>query len=234
MALQDIVILEDEGKQFGATLAVPASGAGQAVLLLPEVYGVNEDIRGIAAWLAEAGYVVLVPDLFWQQDAGVTFAYADREAAGAAFRALGAFDGYHALVEPALAALKARPEVSGERVALLGIGMGGIIAYRALANGQGDLGAVYYPALLDLALAPQFDAPLLYQVAQNDKIARPGLYDDAKTAFADRPNVEIVLHEGAEHGFASPGRPEYDQAAADRANALTLAFLEKAFERELS
>ena len=46
----------------------PAAGHGPGILLLQEIFGVSPYIRRRAAALAEAGYVVLAPELYWRLD----------------------------------------------------------------------------------------------------------------------------------------------------------------------
>ncbi|MBN8508270.1 MAG: dienelactone hydrolase family protein, partial [Burkholderiales bacterium] len=52
---------------FDAYLALPPAGTGPGLLLLQEIFGVNVHIRAVAEQYALDGFVVLAPDLFWQQ-----------------------------------------------------------------------------------------------------------------------------------------------------------------------
>ena len=52
---------------FDAWLALPPAGTGPGLLLLQEIFGVNEHIRTVAEQYALDGFVVLAPDVFWQQ-----------------------------------------------------------------------------------------------------------------------------------------------------------------------
>ena len=52
-------------------LAVPASGSGPGLVLCQEIFGLNGFVRQTAERLAEEGYVVLAPDLFWRQQPGI-------------------------------------------------------------------------------------------------------------------------------------------------------------------
>ena len=63
----------------------PASGSGPGLLLLQEIFGVSGYIRRRAADLAEAGYVVLAPELYWRLGAGPV----DESAPGAIEEAMG-------------------------------------------------------------------------------------------------------------------------------------------------
>ncbi len=56
-----------DGGEFEAYLALPPGGT----VLLQEIFGVNQVMRGIADWYAERGFVVICPDLFWRQEPGV-------------------------------------------------------------------------------------------------------------------------------------------------------------------
>src|SRR5687767_1270723 len=52
--------------ELDAYAAVPASGTGPGVLVFQEIFGINDNMRGLADRLAEAGYVAVVPDMFWR------------------------------------------------------------------------------------------------------------------------------------------------------------------------
>ena len=71
MSEQDITLTAADGGSFGAYLAAPASGSGSGVVVLQEIFGVNEVMRGIADGLAAQGQFAIVPDLFWRQEPGI-------------------------------------------------------------------------------------------------------------------------------------------------------------------
>src|SRR5690349_25161784 len=60
-----------DGGRFKAYLATPAKGSGPGLLLIQEIFGVNQHMRDVADLYAEEGYVVLCPDLFWRIEPGV-------------------------------------------------------------------------------------------------------------------------------------------------------------------
>src|SRR3954462_12610409 len=55
-----------DGDHFDAYCATPASGSGPGILLFQEIFGINDNMRGLADRLAGEGYVALVPDMFWR------------------------------------------------------------------------------------------------------------------------------------------------------------------------
>ncbi|MEK7832005.1 MAG: dienelactone hydrolase family protein, partial [Acidobacteriota bacterium] len=66
-----ITINSLDGGQFDAYLALPPGNFGPGIVLLQEIFGVNQEMRRIADWYAERGFVVLCPDLFWRQQPGI-------------------------------------------------------------------------------------------------------------------------------------------------------------------
>jgi carboxymethylenebutenolidase len=56
---------------MGAYLAIPDQTPAGAIIAIMEIWGVNDTMRHHAYEFAEAGYLCLVPDLFWRQEPGV-------------------------------------------------------------------------------------------------------------------------------------------------------------------
>src|SRR5213594_692979 len=66
-----ITIKSLDDDEFDAYLALPAGGYGPGIVVLQEIFGVNEYMRQVADWYAAHGFVALVPDLFWRQEPGI-------------------------------------------------------------------------------------------------------------------------------------------------------------------
>ena len=56
---------------MGAYVAYPDKTPVGAIIAIMEIWGVNDTMRHHAHEFAEAGFVCLVPDLFWRQEPGV-------------------------------------------------------------------------------------------------------------------------------------------------------------------
>src|SRR6516162_3225200 len=69
--MADIRIKARDGGDFSAYLATPAGGAGPGIVLIQEIFGVNQVMRDIADGLAKQGYLVACPDIFWRQEPGI-------------------------------------------------------------------------------------------------------------------------------------------------------------------
>src|SRR5262245_36196287 len=77
-------IAAPEGGTFAVHLTVPDSGNGPGLLLLQEIFGVGDFLKAKAGDLADLGYVVLCPDVFWRIEPGIALPH-DEEAMEAAF-----------------------------------------------------------------------------------------------------------------------------------------------------
>ncbi|SAK39979.1 carboxymethylenebutenolidase [Caballeronia catudaia] len=132
-----------DGDSFQGYLALPKTGAGPAVIILQEIFGVNGHIRSVADQYAADGYVALAPDVFWRTQPRVELGYegADRQKAMELLQKTDA-NAAVADVGAAAKALRALPEVTG-KVAAIGYCFGGRLAYLAAAQGSVDLAVAY-------------------------------------------------------------------------------------------
>lgn len=60
-----------EDALFPAYMAAPAGDVRAAIIVIPEIFGVNAGIRQKCDLLAEAGYLAVAPDIFWRFAPGV-------------------------------------------------------------------------------------------------------------------------------------------------------------------
>ena len=69
MRTQNVRVKLRDG-EMGAYIAYPDTTPAGAIIAIMEIWGVNDTMRRHAHDFAEAGFVCLVPDLFWRQDPG--------------------------------------------------------------------------------------------------------------------------------------------------------------------
>jgi carboxymethylenebutenolidase len=82
MVASMVSLRTDAGSSFGAYLAKPDRPNHAGVVILQEIFGVNANMRSVAAASATAGFTAIVPDLFWRQQPSVELDPAtDRERA---------------------------------------------------------------------------------------------------------------------------------------------------------
>jgi len=227
---QTIDITSGDGKRFAGYLAVPEAGSGPGIVLLQEIFGVNDVMRAGADLFAEEGYVVLVPDLYWRLQPGVELGF-DPAGVQEALRykqQLGV-DQCVQDIGSTIQALKSRPECTG-KVGVVGYCMGGLLAYLSAARLTVDVAIAFYGVGLGNYLneASQVKCPLVFHFGAQDEHAPPALVQQLRTAFAGRDNVSIHVYPDIGHGFYLQGRPSYHKVSASMAHSPTIAALRRA------
>ena len=211
---------------FDAYLALPSAGRGPGLLLYQEIFGVNHHIRTVAEQYALDGFVVLAPDVFWQQQRRLEIGYTPddvqrgRALAMAADRAALQRD-----LADAAAALRARPEVQGRGIGAFGYCMGGRLAYVAAATAGVDAAVAFYGGGIQdtLELAAQIRCPMQFHYGALDAAIPLAAVDKVRAAMQGKP-AEIFVYDQAEHGFNCWARPSYHAASAALSHARTLQF----------
>ena len=224
-------VAADDGGEFEAYCAVPESGNGPGVLLFQEIFGINDNMRTLANRLAEAGYVVLVPDMFWRLEH--RFERKDESGFGDAIAIVQRFDllGSVRDIQATHAYLLSMPECSG-KVGAMGFCLGGGLAFAAATmsrvDGRGPDAAVpYYGSPVNdlLSHADDLTCPTMFHYGNNDPFIPEEKLREVEVAMAGKANV-IIHRYDAGHAFSNWDAPSmYQQEAADLAWSRTLAFL---------
>ena len=216
-----------DGK-FEAYLSLPRSGKGPGIVLLQEIFGVNQHIRNVADQYAADGYVVLAPDLFWREGAHIELAY-DGDGWKRAVELMNATDVDRAQADIAatVKVLRGLDAVGAHKVASVGYCFGGKLSYLTLANGLVDAGVCYYGGGIQNGLdrADQIKGPMLMHFGGADSHIPADAVKSIAERFDSNDQVEIHVYEGAEHGFNCNHRDSYQQRAAAQAHGHTLVFL---------
>ncbi|MFM2480875.1 dienelactone hydrolase family protein [Celerinatantimonas sp. YJH-8] len=215
---------------FSGYLSLPPSGQGPGIVLIQEIWGVNEHIRTVADQYALAGFVVLAPDVFWRLTPRLSLNY-DEEGNAKAFECYSNVDLDLAQQDmvTAVQTLKSRPEVTG-KVAVMGYCLGGMLAYRTATATDVDATVCYYGGGIAkyLDAASRISAPILFHHGALDEHIPTADVQHIKQTFADNPLATFYDYPEAGHGFNCWGRPYmYHQPSAPLAQGRTLMFLAK-------
>jgi len=210
-----------------AYLALPPGGRGPGLLLLQEIFGVNEHIRAVAEQYALAGFVVLAPDVFWRQAPRVELGYEgdDRQRGVALAGALQPAE-LQADLQAAVTALRARPEVAGSKIGAIGYCLGGRLSYNVAALTDIDAAVAYYGGGIagQLALAPKVSCPIQFHFAASDAHIPPEAVAAVRAAFAGK-QAEVHEYPGSLHGFNCWARASYHAPSNALALGRSLVFL---------
>jgi carboxymethylenebutenolidase len=200
---RSISVTSHDGGTFPAHLALPARTPAAGVLLLHEIFGVNDYITAVAERLALLGYVVLAPDLFWRIDPDHPLEQ-DEAGLAAAFERVPNLDLDEAVrdADAALAALSQLDEVNGS-VGVVGFCLGGTLAFATALRSEPDAVVSYYgsgiPDLLPHAEAVH--CPVLFVFGGEDAYIPAEVPDAVRNAFAGRDEIEVHVFPGAGHAF---------------------------------
>jgi carboxymethylenebutenolidase len=218
---------------FDAYLALPPSGRGPGLLLFQEIFGINDNMRTLAGRLAEAGYVVLVPDMFWRIER--RFERSDDSGMADAFAMVQRFDLATAGedIQAAHAHLLSLPECDG-RIGAMGFCLGGALAYVAAVSsrvdGHGpDAVVCYYGSAINdlLGEVDQLQAPALFHYGARDDFIPADRIAEVEAAVVGKPGVEFYRYD-AGHAFSNEDSTRfYDPRAAAEAWPRTLDFLRR-------
>ncbi|CAB3672533.1 carboxymethylenebutenolidase [Achromobacter marplatensis] len=234
MTTREITIPSHDGKSFGAYLAVPAAGHGPGLVLCQEIFGVNDFMRRAAQLLAEEGYVVLVPDLFWRQQPGIQLTDGPADMPRA-FELYQGFDVELGLKDIAstIAALRGLPEQQGG-VGVLGYCLGGKLAYLAACRTDVDVAVGYYGVGIESSLeeAANLRGRLVLHIAEQDGFCPPEARQRILAALGGKLGVELYVYPGMDHAFARTGGDHYDKPSALMAHQRSMAALQRAIGPE--
>lgn len=214
------------GRTVRAALALPAQTPAPSVMLVHEWWGLNDQIKSVAAELAKEGYAALAVDLY---DGGVG---TDAEEAKAL---MGKVEG--AVAAETLAAwagwLRAQASTT-DKLGTVGWCFGGGWSLNASLVAPVDATVVYYGSV-----GPEFGGlsrsvealgalkgPVLGHYATRDGWINQGMVSDfeARMTAAGKPFTSHWYE--ADHAFANPTQARYDAEDAALAWSRTQAFFE--------
>jgi carboxymethylenebutenolidase len=223
-----ITINSFDGGEFDAYLALPAAGFGPGIVVLQEIFGVNQFMRDVCDWYAAHGFVAICPDLFWRQERGVDMTDKTEAEWQKAFALYQGLSETKAVEDSAAAVgfLRGHPACSG-RVGAVGFCLGGNLAWLLSARFSPDCAAGYYGVSIEKSLteAAGLHSPLMLHIAGRDKYCPPEAQQQIHATLDGNPLVTIHDYPEQDHAFGRPGGAHYDAAAAELAHLRTLEFL---------
>ena len=218
---QDIKLTASDGFELGAYRADPNGAPKGAVVVIQEIFGVNPYIRKVCDRFAEQGYVAVAPAIFDRIEPNFQSGYSEVEVANA--RKFVAAPDWPAMLLDTQAAIDSVKD--GGPVGIIGFCLGGSVAFAAATKLIGLSAAIGYygGAIVRFADDKPTVPTQLHFGAQDHGIP----LRDVETIRAKRPDVEVFVYDGAQHGFGCDERGSFDPASADLARQRSLAFFEK-------
>ena len=216
-ALETVTIATPSGRQAKGALAKPGR-TGPAMLLIHEWWGLNDQIKSVAAEFANQGYLALACDLY---EGMVT---TDPGKAGALMEALD-----QAKARETLSAwvnwLRKHPDGNG-KVATIGWCMGGGFSLAASIDAAVDATVIYYGNVnFPTAELAKLKGPVLGQFAEKDGWINHPMVDPFVASLKKLGKKHEIHWYDADHAFANPSGQHYERKDAALAWSRSLDFL---------
>ncbi|WP_297488607.1 dienelactone hydrolase family protein [Acidocella sp.] len=224
----------DGSGEFSAFVWMPVGeDTAGAVVLIQEIFGVNDALRETGKLLAAQGFIAIAPDLFWRQEPGVNISDKTEAEWKKAFALMNGLDQDLAIedLKVTLAAARKLPGSNGI-AATMGFCLGGRLAVMMATRSDADANISYYGVMLD-NLTGEFDniaAPLMLHIAEQDEFVSPEVQNTVLEALEDNEWVDAFIYPNVQHAFARPGGVHYDARAATIANGRTTELLAEILE----
>ena len=213
--------------EMGAHLAYPERTPAGAIIAIMEIWGVNHTMREHAREFAEAGFICLVPDLFWRQEPGVELSDRDPEHVKKAFDLYYDFD-YDLGVRDMEDSMAHLRRIAGGNSKVGGVGycLGGKLCYLMCCRTDIDCAVAYYGTYIEHRIreAPNLHRPFMLHMAMQDRWVQAEVNELLERRLSPNPLVTIHKYPGADHAFARRGGKTYRKPEADRALGLSVEF----------
>jgi carboxymethylenebutenolidase len=232
-----MVELDAEGGKMPAQVAQPAAGGPHpGIIVVMEAFGLNGHIKDVARRLAAEGFVTLAPDLYYREPVRVT-SYDDLPQALRLMNGLWD-DKIVGDMDAAVAFLRRQSEVRGDRVGITGFCMGGRVSFlTACRNPAIGAAAPFYGGGIasgersarqpvpPIDLASGLRCPVLAFFGGDDPFIPPADVERVRATLGKLgPQHEVVVYDGAPHGFFCSERSSYRPEAAKDSWERTLRF----------
>jgi carboxymethylenebutenolidase len=219
-----------DGASMGAYVARPSDpGPHPAVIVWMEIFGVNSHIQDVAERVAREGYVAVAPDFFHRTHPGLELGYSDEEMQQG-FVPYGQLhvDTMIADGRAAIAWLRARDDVRGDRIGTMGFCVGGHMAYLCACETDVAAAASFYGGGIavpeafgnadTLGRTEKIRGRILCLFGEKDDYIPLDQVEAIRAELAKHEiRHAIEVYPGTGHGFFCNVRDGYDESAADDA-----------------
>jgi carboxymethylenebutenolidase len=217
-----ITIKANDGSgEFSAYVVEPKAKPAGVVVLIQEIFGVNQAMRDTAAWVADMGFIAVCPDLFWRIEPGIDLTDKTDAEWKRAFELFQAFDQAKGVedLKATVAACRTLPGSNG-KVATMGYCLGGRLAFMMAEQSDADVNISYYGVGLDELLGDlgKVGKPLVVHIADKDEYFPAEGRAKVVAASKGSPHIACHVYPNADHAFARMNGIHWDGRSAAIAN----------------
>ena len=217
-----LTLTAEDGHKFSAYRANPSGTPRGGLVVVQEIFGVNQHIRKVADGFAADGYVAIAPALFDRVERGYETGYGPQDIErGRATR--GKLSTDQAMMD--VKATVKELQKAGLKVGVVGYCFGGTIAWLAATRVDGVSAAVgYYGGGVADAADEKPKAPVMLHFGETDASIPKEAYEKVMRMH---PTVPSFVYAGAGHGFVCDERGSYHAESAKVARERTIDFFRK-------
>ncbi len=211
----------DGSGSFSAHVTEPKATPAGTVVLIQEIFGVNQAMRDAAAWVADLGFLAVCPDLFWRIEPGVDISDKTDAEWKKAFELFSTFDEQKGVedIKATLQSARKLPGCNG-KVGTIGYCLGGRLAFMMAEQSDADVNISYYGVGLDSLLSDldKITRPLVIHIAGQDEFFPADGRTKVIEATKKQRNIACYVYPNANHAFARVGGIHWDGRSAAIAN----------------
>lgn len=215
------VIISTPDGQMPAFLYKSAEGGQKpAVILLMEAFGLTSHIQDVADRIANEGYIVLTPDLYYRELPNNKFEYGEVAQAMAMMYRIDFGKPVEEDLSAAIAYIKSQPDVFPERVGVTGFCLGGGLTFLAACKFSDEIAAAapFYGMVLDewIEAMSSIAVPIYLFHGGIDPFIPLERIQQIESRFkALGKEYALKVYPDADHGFFCHERFSYNHLAAE-------------------
>ncbi len=213
---QNITLAAKDGHSLGAYKAEPSGTPKGGVVLIQEIFGVNQHIRNLCDQYAAAGYLVIAPALFDRVEPGIEVGYAgDDFNKGRETRGKLENDGIMADVQAAIDEAS-----SAGKVGVVGYCFGGAVSWMAATGCDGvSAASCFYGGGIHGTRDATPKCPVQFHFGDKDGGISLANVHEIKEA---NPDIPCYVYDDSGHGFCCDERDSFNPGACQRGRERTL------------
>ena len=230
MGSEMTTVTAGDGKSFQCYVARPTQKPAPVVVVIQEIFGITDWLKTYANNLAAAGFIAVVPDLFFRLEPGLKLDDNNPKDLEKAFKCYGDFDQTQGISDLKDVVKFARTiEGSNGKVGCAGFCLGGLMAFLMACNSDVDATVAYYGGGIDSKLdqADKIKNSILLHFAEQDKFIPEPALKKIGEKLAKVAHATVHTYPNMDHAFARVGGHAYDKDAAELASKRTLEFFQK-------
>ena len=212
-----IELTAGDGHKLGAYKAEPSGTPKGGVVVIQEIFGVNQHIKNVADQYAAAGYLAIAPALFDRVEKGLELGYGQEDfGKGRDTRGALKNDGILADVQAAI-----NEAASAGKVGVVGYCFGGAVSWMAATGCDGVAAAsCYYGGGIHASKDATPKCPVQFHFGDKDGGIPLNQVAEIKEA---QPDIPCFVYDDAGHGFCCDDRESFNAGACERARERTLS-----------